>query len=404
MAGIPGSIPGPLESGEFKQLISKRLSSMARSIPGSGVSGSRTSKSQQAASKMPFHQAGAGKQTAESGKGTGTQHKQKMIMSDRTDSDQVQFSPQMKGQLKQLRRQAIKMRHFRDGLESKFVSFLKSDKSQEQIKQAARFAASSIWDILKKVKKEDDDDEVAAHLLAMLMKIHSSYTFEHSERVMEWTLAMAEELGIEDENELDGLGKASFFRDIGMLGDPILKENYDTKESISEYLRDAREILMESGTLHDIGKMRIPREILDKVEPLSDEEFEIIKKHPLIGVEIVKPYSALHRAIPGIRHHHEKWDGSGYPDGLDKENIPLAARIITITDTFDAMTEDRPYRKGLSYSDALNELVRLSGQQFDPDLVPVFIRTLIRKGDISIEDLDLDMDVSEIISEFVDEE
>ncbi|MCD4783725.1 MAG: HD-GYP domain-containing protein [Candidatus Eremiobacteraeota bacterium] len=404
MSGIPGNIPGPLESGEFKQLISNRLSSMARSISGRDFLGSKASESQQASSKTPADQASGGKQAAKSGKGTGAQNQQKLSKFKGAASDHVQFSHEMKGQLKQLRRQAIKTRHFRDGLESKFLNFLKADKSQEQIKQAAKFAASSIWDILKKARKEGDDDEIATRLLAMLMKVHSSYTFEHSERVMEWTLAMAEELGIENENELDGLGKASFFRDIGMLGDPILKENYDTKESISEYMKNARETLMESGTLHDIGKMRIPPEILSKVEPLSDEEFEIIKKHPLIGVEIVKPYPALHRAIPGIRHHHEKWDGSGYPDGLDEESIPLAARIITITDTFDAMTEDRPYRKGLSYSDALNELVRLSGQQFDPNLVPVFIRTLLRKGDISVKDLDLEMDVSEIVSEFVDEE
>jgi len=398
MAGIPGQIPGPMESGEFKQLISQRLSSMAKSISGRGSSGSRQAETQKSTTRMPSQQAQVGKQSAKANRDASAKHQQKLIISGRTASDQVRFSPEMKGQLKEMRRQAIRMRHFRDGLESKFLSFLKSEKSQEQIKQAARFAASSIWDILKKARKEEDDDEIAAHLLAMLMKIHSSYTFEHSERVMEWTLAMAEELGIEDEDELDGLGKASFFRDIGMLGDPILKSDYDTKESISEYMRETRETLMESGTLHDIGKMRIPQEILNKVGPLSDEEYEIIKKHPLIGVEIVKPYPALHRAIPGIRHHHEKWDGSGYPDGLEEEEIPLAARIITITDTFDAMTEDRPYRKGLTYSDALNELVRLSGQQFDPNLVPVFIRTLIRKGDISVEELDLDMDVSEIIS------
>lgn len=128
--------------------------------------------------------------------------------------------------------------------------------------------------------------------------------------------------------------------------------------------------------LHDIGKIGIPDHILNKPGKLTDEEFEIMKRHPEIGEKIVSPIEAMQNLKPLIRHHQEFYSGSGYPDGIIGEAIPLACRILSVVDTFDAMTSDRPYRKALPKETAIEELRRCSGTQFDPQIVELFIRIL----------------------------
>lgn len=125
--------------------------------------------------------------------------------------------------------------------------------------------------------------------------------------------------------------------------------------------------------LHDIGKVGIPERILGKPGPLTAEEFEVMKTHPMIGGRIVQPVRALQRAADIIEGHHERWDGNGYPRGLRGERIPLAARIFAIADSFDAMTSDRPYRKALSLEHALEEIRDGAGTQFDPDCARSFL-------------------------------
>ncbi|MEE8599009.1 MAG: HD domain-containing phosphohydrolase, partial [Dehalococcoidales bacterium] len=125
--------------------------------------------------------------------------------------------------------------------------------------------------------------------------------------------------------------------------------------------------------LHDIGKIGISDEILTKQYELTDEEWEAIKTHPQLGATIVSHIGHLAPCILGILHHHERYDGSGYPQGLKGEEIPLEARILAIADAFAAMTSERPFSNTLSYEEALEEIKRGAGTQFDPKLAEVFL-------------------------------
>ncbi len=129
-----------------------------------------------------------------------------------------------------------------------------------------------------------------------------------------------------------------------------------------------------SGLIHDIGKIGIDDDILRKPARLTPEEYDIIKSHPERGIRIIEPLQFLQETVPIILHHHERFDGAGYPAGLAGEGIPLGARILAIADTFDAMTSCRAYRKALSAQTAFDELKRCRGSQFDPELVEAFFR------------------------------
>lgn len=136
------------------------------------------------------------------------------------------------------------------------------------------------------------------------------------------------------------------------------------------------ELLRLSGVLHDIGKIGVPDSVLSKPGRLTEDEFAIIKKHPEQGAHILQPMGSDKRIAhisTIIRHHHERYDGKGYPDGLRAQEIPLLSRIIAIADTYDAMTSDRPYRKGMDVNIAIEEIRKNKGSQFDPELAEQFI-------------------------------
>ena len=130
------------------------------------------------------------------------------------------------------------------------------------------------------------------------------------------------------------------------------------------------------GILHDIGKIGVPEAVLKKPGRLTNEEYELMKTHAVLGAKILEPLKvkAIEHIRRMVRHHHEMVDGNGYPDRLTGENIPLGARIITVADCFDTMTSDREYKRGRTFDEAMEELYRCSGTQFDPDIVKAFAR------------------------------
>ncbi len=143
-------------------------------------------------------------------------------------------------------------------------------------------------------------------------------------------------------------------------------------------LEDERIHLLEYGALlHDIGKILIPGKILNKNGKLDAEEFDIIKKHPDTGADILKNVDYFKSIIPMIRHHHESIDGSGYPGGLSGDRIPIEARILAVSDTYDALTSDRPYRNAMDRKEAIGILQNISGSQLDSRIVGVFIEKKI---------------------------
>lgn len=142
------------------------------------------------------------------------------------------------------------------------------------------------------------------------------------------------------------------------------------------------EVIENTAQFHDIGKVGVSDTILQKPGELTSEEWEHMKRHPQIGYDIVEPLKVLHIALPGIRHHHERYDGYGYPDRLKGEEIPLSGRILAIADAYEALTSTRPYRKLKTPQEAVAELKNCAGTQFDPKLVELFLAALEKAGEI----------------------
>ena len=171
-------------------------------------------------------------------------------------------------------------------------------------------------------------------LIALALDSEDKYTRGHSMRVTLYSILLAKELGV-SQTDIEKLEIASL--------------------------------------LHDIGKVGISEEILQKPTGLTDEEYEIMKTHSENAEKIITGIKKLENIIPIVRHHHERWDGRGYPDKLQGEEIPFFARIVALADTYDAMTSTRPYRKALSHDEAIKEIKKCAGTQFDPILAEKFV-------------------------------
>lgn len=145
-------------------------------------------------------------------------------------------------------------------------------------------------------------------------------------------------------------------------------------ELLPDVRSDERQQFVDAAWLHDIGKLTLPPEVLLQPGPLSEAEWADMRDHPSRGAAYLESAPKLRQIAPLVRHHHEWHDGRGYPDALHRSQIELGARLIAVADAFDAMTSWRPYRPALSYDDAVDELHRCTGTQFDPEIVDLFIR------------------------------
>jgi putative nucleotidyltransferase with HDIG domain len=178
-----------------------------------------------------------------------------------------------------------------------------------------------------------DDGVSMVYALAATVDAKDHFTYGHSKKVSKYAVAIGEAMGLS---------------------------------------RDKLAVLRDSGLLHDIGKISVPDALLRKQGPLSPQEWSQMRGHPEVAVAILRHVEELAQCLPAILHHHERWDGSGYPLGLVGNNIPLEARIVAVGDSYDAMTSDRPYRRALGPERALDELILCAGRQFDPQVVQVF--------------------------------
>ncbi|MFC2171751.1 HD domain-containing phosphohydrolase [Acidobacteriota bacterium] len=142
--------------------------------------------------------------------------------------------------------------------------------------------------------------------------------------------------------------------------------------------KEEADLIIRAGYMHDIGKIGVEHSVLNKPGKLSDEEYEQVKRHPVIGKDIIENIDTLRELIPIVLHHHERFDGKGYPGGKKGDDIPLGARILAVADTYHAMTSDRAYRIALSHEEALQELRDNAGTQFDPRVVKIFVKELNR--------------------------
>jgi putative nucleotidyltransferase with HDIG domain len=146
-------------------------------------------------------------------------------------------------------------------------------------------------------------------------------------------------------------------------------------EAIAEKMgltRDEQAAVVKAALVHDVGKIGVMDSIFSKEGLPTDEEWNLVQRHPIIGAEIVRRTKGLQELVPVVRHHHERWDGGGYPDGLEGEEIPLGARILALADALDAMCSDRPYRRTRSFKEVMEEIAKCSGTQFDPEVVKAF--------------------------------
>lgn len=184
--------------------------------------------------------------------------------------------------------------------------------------------------------------------LGSAIEAKDAYTHGHTERVTKYSLAVARQM------ETSGLYQfpPKFFENI--------------------YI---------AGLLHDIGKIGVSESILCKQDKLTEEEYEVMKTHTTRGAEILSPLTGFDEVINGVKYHHERYDGKGYPSGLKGEDIPIIAAIIAVADTYDAITTDRSYRKGLSKEIAIEEIIRFSGKQFNPKPVQAIVE-LYHKGEL----------------------
>lgn len=201
---------------------------------------------------------------------------------------------------------------------------------------------SQLFDEIKKQKEIISKAyEKIVYILAKVIEEKDVYLAGHSERVTEYSIDVAKELGLPQEKI---------------------------------------HLLEQAGKLHDIGKIGVSDDVLHKPGKLNESEWQEVKQHPSVGAELLGYLENFREQTESVKSHHERYDGSGYPDKLRGEDIPLLARILSVSDAYDAMTTKRPYRETYSPQQAVRELIKNKGTQFDPNIVDIFVKILVKKG------------------------
>jgi diguanylate cyclase (GGDEF)-like protein len=227
----------------------------------------------------------------------------------------------------------------------------KAQEALEQSKRAGQNQVHLYYSVLEGLEDELSSSAQAllsaVQVLLTIINTKDHYTYGHTERVVSYALALGDHLGLSP---------------------------------------DQRNTLKYGAFLHDVGKIQVDQSVLDKTGQLTADDWRQLRQHPTWGAEIVGGIESLADVIPLIKHHHERYDGNGYPQGLSGERIPYLARILTIADSYDAMTTDRPYKLAKTRIMAIKELRGMAGSQFDPSLVEGFAEVLERQADEEGED------------------
>jgi HD-GYP domain-containing protein (c-di-GMP phosphodiesterase class II) len=227
---------------------------------------------------------------------------------------------------------------------------LKTHNEIGELAQNFNVMSESIEHAVEQLKKAAHENHLlfvnSVRMLAAAIDAKDPYTRGHSERVARYSIGIGKNLSLPDKE-----------------------------------MRNLR----ISALLHDVGKIGIDDRILRKPGALSDDEFEVMKGHPSKGAAIMSGVAQLIDIVPGMKYHHEKWSGGGYPDGLEGEQIPMQARIVAIADTFDAMTTNRPYQKAMEVGYVVEKIKSFAGTRFDPRVVDAFVAA-VKRGDIQIEE------------------
>lgn len=216
-----------------------------------------------------------------------------------------------------------------------------ADQALYKAKKTSKNKIELYFNVLDSLKGICDQSELgllsSTKTLLSIINAKDRYTYGHSERVLKYATELAQRCGL-DEDEV--------------------------------------RLIQYGAYLHDIGKIEVDINILNATEKLSEKEWQILKQHPYWGSEFLRPIKSLEIVRPYVLYHHENYDGTGYPTGIGGNDIPLGARIIRIADSFDAMTTDRPYKKGKSYLEACSEITMLAGKHYDPELSKLFVRMI----------------------------
>lgn len=228
--------------------------------------------------------------------------------------------------------------------------FFYNDSSSKMVEEDLIKALYSVLNMYVKLKRHEETlsslSEGVARAFLQALEFHEQYTAKHSETVRDYAVKMARKLGLTERET---------------------------------------QLIACAALVHDLGKLAVPSSILNKPAKLSAEELVLVRQHPVVAANILQRIKGLEEVAKIVRYHHERWDGKGYPDGLSGEEIPIGSRIISIADAFEAMTSDRPYRKALGIEKAVSELLDNAAEQFDPDLVEIFLEILVEEGVIVLE-------------------